>query len=139
MFCKISECPYCATEIAFDWDVKAMVFNPNTGHPPCDHVVWVDGTLSSEAEIESRTNFHWNHATIADPRFRAQLRDFFLNIELGALELSEIVEIDAEYSCDVPTVANGTGLLDAFVVYAVDSELFRVACRTELERSESPA
>jgi hypothetical protein len=134
MICKISVCPYCPTEIAFDWDGKAVAFNPDSGHPPCDHVVWVDGTLRlwSETGAESSTNFHWNHATVADPHSRALLGDFFLDIELGA-----IVEFDAEYSCDSPTVANATGLLDGFVVYAVSSELFLVACRAEMERYPS--
>ena len=136
MIREMSRCPYCGTHIALDWRTKTVVFNPDTGYPVCDHVVWVDGVLRlwPQANVQSRTNFRWAHLVFSSElRHNARLGEFLFDIEMGA-----IVELDAEWKCDLPTIRDPVGLLDAFVVYAANPEVCLVELLLDMKRSPRP-
>jgi len=46
MIHQIGKCPYCETVIAADWVNSKFVFNPDSHHPVCEHVAYIDGRIT---------------------------------------------------------------------------------------------
>ena len=141
----LSQCPYCTTQIAFAWPTKELVFNPDTGHSVCTHVVWVDGTLVTqpEANTHSKINFRWTHPQFSELDSNAALREYLSDTEMAATvgvngEWICEFEIDAQWECDLPTIHDESGILDVFMIYAADPAAFLAACKVDMEKNPRP-
>ncbi|MSQ97428.1 MAG: hypothetical protein EXR98_23140 [Gemmataceae bacterium] len=140
MIRMLSECPYCTTHIAYDWHTKTAIFNPDTGLPVCNHVVWVDGVLrmAPEDNIQSRTNFRWIHPQFGDLDSNAELREYLGDIEVAESEMIPFVKFDGNWKCELPTIDDPSGLLDAIVIFAADPQAFLDACLLDIEKNPRP-
>jgi hypothetical protein len=144
MIRALSQCRYCPTHIAYDWPQKVLVFNPDTGFPVCDHVVYIHGSHLAPQDTyqESSILFRWFHPNFSELNSNERLLQYLSDIQEPACGKTpgweHEYELGAVWTWDMTTIEEPRGLLDVFLIYALDPGSFLEGCLRDIERSQLP-